>query len=444
MSNHSEKWDRKEGAEGSGISDPAKGLEAGRKAVPALRYAYALIGVAGTASTIIGYFKSPQFAVAAILLTLVGMILVWLFSNLTAKDAKHVDPAARVMVWTSVVFFVVGVCLLVTLAIFRAPANLADMLGIPANVQPPTEEDQKKIEAIFAAGAATATESNTTLYENRRVALVFIDGHTNDYCRKSNDQAMREKMQCPAQGAVATAALPPPSAIRLQRAEPPVAGPCSDTALAKAGSRTKILGVDVSSHDNNIDWQKLVADGYFFVFIKASQGTSYADVRFKEHWDAAGRAGLIRGAFHFLTSADPKGQVSNFLTALKKVVIGPCDIGAALDLEPTVLGGDAPSPASRIEGARSWLREVMVATGKPPILYVGTSYLSELGDPADFAVYPLWIASYSPSPNLPASRTHYSFWQFSDGVYGPRLGPSYRMDMNLFNGSAAELFALAQ
>jgi lysozyme len=431
---------------GDGIADPEKGLKAGRKAVPALKYAYGLVGIAGAATTIIGYFKSPQVGVAAILLTLVGMILVWLVSGLT-KDTKQADPAARVMVWAAVGLFVAGVILLLTLATLRLPKTLADWLGMPAIVQAPTADDQQKIAAIFAIGAAQPLEATANLHEDSRKALIFIDGHTNAYCEKSTDAIMRQKMQCPLPGStpVIATSLPVPAAITLQRATQPPASPCSNTALAKVGEPAKIFGFDVTSHNTSIDWTKLVADGYYFVFIKASQGTSFVDARFKDNWDAAGRAGLIRGAYHFFTTADAKLQASNFLTVLKGVVLGPCDVGAALDLEnPNFIGPTVANqtPAERVKQARLWLQEVRTATGKPPVLYVAERYLGELGDPSDFAENPLWIASYS--PNLPASRARYKFWQFSDGSVGPRLSPYYSMDMNLFNGSSSELFALAK
>ena len=218
---------------------------------------------------------------------------------------------------------------------------------------------------------------------------------------------------------------------------------CKDTALAKAGHASKILGVDVSRHDTNIDWNKLVADGYYFVFLKATQGATFKDSKFREYWDAAGRAGLIRGAYHWLSNTDATSQVSNFLAVLQTVTLGPCDIGAALDLEEPFAGAGQLT-TERVEVARAWLRGVRKAIGKPPILYVSARYLAKLGDPPDFAEYPLWIPSYSPQPRLPSSRTHYAFWQFSDGVLGPRLGPQLKMDMNMFNGSPAELFALAR
>jgi lysozyme len=428
------------------ILSPEGGLEAGRKAVPALNYAYGLIGVAGAATTIIGYFKSPQVAIAAILLTLVGMILVWLFSSLT-RGSEHVDPAARVMVWTAVGLFVAGVLLLLTLATFRAPKNLADWLGMPVSVQAPTEEEQRKIRAIFAVGAAQPSETDVKLYDDRRLALVFIDGHTNEFCGKTTDSTMRQTMQCPPVGShpVVATSLPAPSAITLQRATQPAIGPCSKTALAKAGEPAKIFGFDITSHDSDIDWNKFVEDGYYFVFIKASQGTSFVDPRFKYYWEAAGRAGLIRGAYHFFTSTDGKLQASNFLTALKSVVLGPCDIGAALDFE-TPIGEQQMTAAERVKHAVLWLQDVQTATGKPPILYSG-SYLKDLGDPPELAAYPLWLASYSTNPRLPPNHTRYTFWQFSDGKTGPRFGrPSYSIpiDMNVFNGSSSELFALAR
>jgi lysozyme len=429
--------------------DADKQLEAGSKAVPALRYAYGLIGIAGAATTILGGFKSPQLAVAAIIMTLIGMVLVRLFSRLT-DDTKKADPAARVMVWASVSVFVLCVALLATLGVWRKPTYLADILGLPALVHPPSDFENQIIIAIFSTLQIDPSTVDPKIHDDDRAAVNFIETYARQFCAATSDSQLRVEVHC-GTGSVSLAVqapplpaeLPAPSTIVLNRAPLPIGDACAGTALAKLGTPPpKIFGLDVTHLSGSIDWAKVVASGYYFVFVKATQGLSFVDPSFKQNWDAAGQFGLIRGAYHFLGTAGGDQEASFFLSTLKGITLGPCDVGAALDLEQDMTSTNAST--ARIDQALSWLIAVKAALGKAPILYAGISYLAQLGDPASFAAYPLWIASYSPTPRLPPSRSSYAFWQFTDGHFGPQMGPLTGVDTEIFNGTPAELFALAR
>jgi outer membrane protein OmpA-like peptidoglycan-associated protein len=93
------------------------------------------------------------------------------------------------------------------------------------------------------------------------------------------------------------------------------------------------------------------------------------------------------------------------------------------------------------------LEAVKGALGKPPIVYAGRRDLESLGDEPSFAEYPLWIASYSPVPILPKGYSRYSFWQFNNGTQGQPKDfafkkPDTNVDLNAFNGTVEELFAM--
>jgi lysozyme len=63
-----------------------------------------------------------------------------------------------------------------------------------------------------------------------------------------------------------------------------------------------IKGIDVSWHNGSVDWAKVKADGVNFVFIKATQGTGYAQVDyFRNNAPKAAGFGLNVGAYHYAT-----------------------------------------------------------------------------------------------------------------------------------------------
>src|SRR5687767_14111397 len=61
-----------------------------------------------------------------------------------------------------------------------------------------------------------------------------------------------------------------------------------------------VQGVDVSKYQGDIDWDRVRAAGMRFAYLKVSEGGDVVDPRFYENWENAARAGLPRGAYHFI------------------------------------------------------------------------------------------------------------------------------------------------
>lgn len=79
-------------------------------------------------------------------------------------------------------------------------------------------------------------------------------------------------------------------------------------------------GIDVSHHQLPIDWERVRAAGYEFAIVRSGDGT-LVDRRAREHWEAAGRAGMLRMAYHFLRAGQPIApQVSVAVTTLPEAI----------------------------------------------------------------------------------------------------------------------------
>ena len=69
-----------------------------------------------------------------------------------------------------------------------------------------------------------------------------------------------------------------------------------------------VRGLDVSKYQTvNINWDLLRREGYRFVFLRASGPDKYPDwtglekdPHFDAHYERAGNAGIVRGAYHYL------------------------------------------------------------------------------------------------------------------------------------------------
>lgn len=185
-----------------------------------------------------------------------------------------------------------------------------------------------------------------------------------------------------------------------------------------------IKGIDVSSYQDRIDWSRAKADGIAFAYVKASEGTTFADPKYRAHVTGAKTAGIKAGAYHFArpdtNSTDLKRDAraeADWFLSLAAPRSG--DLLPVLDLETAGL-----APARMVEWTRAWLERVRGRIGARPVLYTYPAFWSSMGGTTAFRLYPLWIANYGVSqPQLPAGWRRYTIWQYTssgsvDGVPG--------------------------
>ena len=211
-----------------------------------------------------------------------------------------------------------------------------------------------------------------------------------------------------------------------------------------------VPGIDVSYWDAGIDWPKVRAAGYRFVFAKATESVTYSDPTFPDNWNGPKTAGLLRGAYHFFRcNVDAKKQADYFINYVQSTGdLG--DLPPALDLEST----DGQRKDKIIPAVKVWLDRVEAAFGKKPIIYSGQYFLQDNfseaggGPPAWAKDYVLWLAQYpgvpytdGMQPVLPRGWFKWTIWQYSDkGVVN---GINAAVDLDVFSGTLEELYKFA-
>lgn len=175
------------------------------------------------------------------------------------------------------------------------------------------------------------------------------------------------------------------------------------------------LGIDVSHHQGDIDWRRVAADGVAFAYIKASEGGTVADARFRENWTGSDAAGVRRGAYHFFTLCRSGAeQAEHFLRTVPR---DPSALPPAVDLE---LAGNCASRPSRATVAReldTFLTAVERSSGHQTVLYVGEDW-EDRYPLLDRSARPAWLVSFLGRPD-----SSWTVWQVSwrarvDGVRG--------------------------
>jgi len=190
-----------------------------------------------------------------------------------------------------------------------------------------------------------------------------------------------------------------------------------------------IMGVDISNHQGNVDFSKFKAQGIQFVYVKASEGSTFKDPYLVNNVTKANAAGIPVGAYHFArpdnNSADKEAQW--YLSVIKGLKLDLCPV---LDIEVGTIGANA------LVGWIKRFREIVEnELQMRVILYTGKWFADmKNGFNNALADMPLWYANYT-SGNLATVQlpnfggwTDWTIWQFTDK--GAVVGVNGGVDMN--------------
>ncbi len=214
----------------------------------------------------------------------------------------------------------------------------------------------------------------------------------------------------------------------------PTGAETADIPLAPAGA---IPGIDVSHHQDVIDWPAVAAAGNEFVFAKATEGRSFVDPLYAINKAGAEAVGMLFGAYHFAQPDDgPNDPVREADHFVDTALLGPGNLLPVLDIERT--GG--LSQAEVTEWILRWLARVTERLGVRPIVYTSPNgWDNRTGDTTAVAAAGytvLWVAHWGvASPRLPADDWNghgWTFWQYTSDGSVP--GIEGRVDLDWYVG----------
>ena len=200
-----------------------------------------------------------------------------------------------------------------------------------------------------------------------------------------------------------------------------------------------VEGIDVSGHQQNVDWPAYWGQGKRFAFVKATEGTTYRNPYFAQQYNGSYDVGMIRGAYHFALPDRSSGAAqANFFvdngggwSADGKTLPG------ALDMEYNPYGSTCYGKSK--SEMTAWIKDFSDTyhdrTGRYPVIYTSTSWWNQCVNGDFSSTNPLWVARYADSVgDLPYNWSIWTFWQYT----------SSPLDKDLFNGSYERLQALAK
>lgn len=197
-----------------------------------------------------------------------------------------------------------------------------------------------------------------------------------------------------------------------------------------------VRGVDVSHYQGYINWSELSNQGISFAYIKATEGRAYIDERFEYNYSEAQKTSLRVGAYHFFSfESTGKSQSENYINT-----VTPCKnmLPPVIDLE---LYGDfiytPPSKDVVLTELYDMTAELENFYGITPVIYA-TEETYSLYLEGEFDNCDIWIRSVYRKPRISDGRD-WTFWQYTNREKLEGYSGEERfIDMNVFNGSAAE------
>lgn len=202
----------------------------------------------------------------------------------------------------------------------------------------------------------------------------------------------------------------------------------SDGKLAKSSGT---MGIDVSKHNGNIDWNAVKNSGVSYVIIRCgyrgySTGVLVEDPKFHSNIKGAKAAGLKVGAYFFSQAVNEVEAVEEASMAIDLVKGYGLNYPLFLDVEGSGGRADGISRDMRTAVCRTFCQTVQ-NSGISAGVYANKTWFTEKINTANLTSYKLWLAQYASAPTYTATR--YDLWQYSSK--GRVSGISTNVDMNI-------------
>ncbi len=184
-------------------------------------------------------------------------------------------------------------------------------------------------------------------------------------------------------------------------------------------------GIDISNYQKDINWDATAKDKHIkYVYIKATEGASHKQHRYRRNIEHARQRGIKVGSYHFMTTTAPiQKQFENFISVARRE---EQDLIPLLDVEKR----NGWSIKQLQDSVMKFAKLLENYYGCKPMIYASSNYFNNyLG--AQFKHYPLFIARYSKSEPQLSYGAKWILWQFSD--CGRIEGIDALVDLSRFN-----------
>ena len=205
------------------------------------------------------------------------------------------------------------------------------------------------------------------------------------------------------------------------------------------GKQASWFGVDISSKQGIVDFEKLKKAGVDFVIIKVggrgySSGNIVLDSSYKDYMNGAKNAGLGIGVYFYSQAVDKDEVCEEAETLLELIKDYPVKYPVVFDMESVegdMARTDALDVSTRTELARIFLKTIK-AEGYTPMLYGDKEWLVTKLDLEKLQDYDVWLSQEADTPDYPYE---YTMWQYNKSGTVSGISGTAGLNISLVNYS---------
>ena len=200
-----------------------------------------------------------------------------------------------------------------------------------------------------------------------------------------------------------------------------------------SGSQRSVTGIDVSEHQEVINWEQVAADGIDFAFIRAgyrgyTAGKLSEDIYFHQNMQGAIAAGLDVGIYFFSQAITPMEAIEEARMTLDLVSRYSLQYPIVFDWEPQNNADSRTKdmPVQLLTDCAKAFCQTIEMAGHEPMIYHYSQLAYEGYDLSQLADYDFWYASRTATPEF-----YYGFdiWQYTST--GAVAGIKGDVDINI-------------
>ena len=206
--------------------------------------------------------------------------------------------------------------------------------------------------------------------------------------------------------------------------------------LTYQGGTSSYVGVDVSSHQDWIDWNRVAAAGVDFAMIRVGyRGYTAGRINPDPYWDhnitGALAAGLDVGIYFYSQATSVEEALEEADWTLERIAGYGITYPVVFDWERVSgpYSRTSTTSAATVTACAQAFCERIEAVGYTAMTYGNPTAVGRDIDLEELTDYPFWLAHYTTGWRPSSFRYHYDMWQYTSS--GTVDGINGRVDLNI-------------
>jgi len=200
------------------------------------------------------------------------------------------------------------------------------------------------------------------------------------------------------------------------------------------GDYEGVPGVDVSSYQEDIDWNAVKDAGIEFAIVRVGyrgykSGELDLDNCFVEHLEGALAAGLEVGVYFFSQALTPEEAAEEAEFVLEQIKDYPITYPVVYDWEEVDVAGGARTDEMNmlmLTACAEAFCQVVEDAGYEACIYFNQTYGYQQFNLVSLRDHTFWLAEYDPHPSF---EYHFDLWQYTNEGTVPGIGG--HVDLNI-------------